>query len=171
MVYAKPFINHPLSSSTTVPVRFACVQTASQTQETSIFINATFAARHVLSFEPSRMLTRSRKSISPNVKAPPHPQSPFVAPPLPPPSLHEHSADDVMYNFLTASMELRQRARSALLDAYRRFVVHDLKSRLPLGGYAVWIAQSTLRRTKEQMASLAESAASIVSIPLPDISF
>jgi hypothetical protein len=76
-----------------------------------------------------------------------------------------------MYRFLTASKELRQRARSALLDAYRRFVVQELKSRLPQGGYTVWIAQSTLRRTEEHMASLAEFAVSTVSLPLPDISF
>lgn len=76
-----------------------------------------------------------------------------------------------MYRFLTASKELRQRARSALLDAYRRFVVQELKSRLPHGGYTVWIAQSTLRRTEEHMASLSEFAASTVSLPLPDISF
>jgi hypothetical protein len=76
-----------------------------------------------------------------------------------------------MYRFLTASKELRQRARSALLDAYRRFVVQELKSRLPHGGYTVWIAQSTLRRTEEHMASLAEFTASTVSLPLPDISF
>jgi hypothetical protein len=76
-----------------------------------------------------------------------------------------------MYRFLTASKELRQRARSALLDAYRRFVVQELKSRLPQGGYTVWIAQSTLRRTEEHMASLTEFAASTISLPLPDISF
>jgi hypothetical protein len=76
-----------------------------------------------------------------------------------------------MYRFLTASKELRQRARSTLLDAYRRFVVQELKSRLPQGGYTVWIAQSTLRRTEEHMASLAEFAPSTVSLPLPDISF
>jgi hypothetical protein len=76
-----------------------------------------------------------------------------------------------MYRFLTASRELRQRARSALLDAYRRFVVQELKSRLPQGGYTVWIAQSTLRRTEEHMASLTEFTASTISLPLPDISF
>jgi hypothetical protein len=76
-----------------------------------------------------------------------------------------------MYRFLTASKELRQRARSALLDAYRRFVVQELKSRLPQGGYTVWIAQSTLRRTEEHMASLTEFATSTISLPLPDISF
>jgi len=76
-----------------------------------------------------------------------------------------------MYKFLTASKELRQRARSGLLDAYRRFVVQELKSRLPLGGYTVWIAQSTLRRTEEHMASLAEGATSTVSLTLPEFSF
>ena len=85
--------------------------------------------------------------------------------PLPPPPLPllEQSTEDVMYRFLTASKELRQRARSALLGAYRCFVVQELKSRLPQGGYTVWIAQSTLRRTEEHMASLAEFAASTVS--------
>jgi hypothetical protein len=76
-----------------------------------------------------------------------------------------------MYKFLTASKELRQRARSGLLDAYRRFVVQELKSRLPSDGYTIWIAQSTLRRTEEHMARLAEYAVSSVSLPLPDFSF
>ena len=76
-----------------------------------------------------------------------------------------------MYRFLTASKELRQRARSGLLDAYRRFIVPELKSRLPQGGYTVWIAQSSLRRTEEHMASLVECAASTISLPLPDCSF
>lgn len=76
-----------------------------------------------------------------------------------------------MYRYLTASKELRQRARSGLLDAYRRFVVRELKTRLPSGGYTIWIAQTTLRRTEEHMARLAECAASTVSLPLPDFSF
>jgi hypothetical protein len=76
-----------------------------------------------------------------------------------------------MYKYLTVSMELRQRSRSALLDAYRRFVVQELKSCLPPGTYAVWIAQSTLLRTEEDMASLGECAASTASSPLSDISF
>jgi hypothetical protein len=76
-----------------------------------------------------------------------------------------------MYKFLTSSSELRQRARSGLLDAFRRFVVQELKSRLPSGGYTIWIAQSTLRRTEEHMARLAEYAVSTVSLPLPDFSF
>lgn len=116
------------------------------------------------------LLMQLVQSIIPNSN--PSPQLPFVAPPPPPPPPpHEQSTEDVMYRFLTASKELRQRARSALLDAYRRFVVQELKSRLPRNGYTVWIAQSTLRRTEEHMASLAEFAASTVSLPLPDISF
>jgi hypothetical protein len=92
-----------------------------------------------------------------------------LPPPPPPTPLHEQYAEDVMYRFLTASKELRQRARSGLLDAYRRFVVPELKSRLPLGGYTIWMAQSTLRRTEEHMASLMECAASTISLPLPDL--
>jgi len=76
-----------------------------------------------------------------------------------------------MYKYLTASKELRQRARSGLLDAYRRFVVQELKPRLPSRGYTAWIAQSTLRRTEEHMARLAECAASTPSLSLPDFSF
>jgi len=76
-----------------------------------------------------------------------------------------------MYKYLTASKELRQRARSGLLDAYRRFVVRELKSRLPSGGYTIWIAQSTLRRTEEHMARLIECSPSTLSTSLPDFSF
>jgi len=36
----------------------------------------------------------------------------------PPPLQYEQSVEDVMYKYLTASKELRQRARSGLLDAY-----------------------------------------------------
>jgi hypothetical protein len=88
-----------------------------------------------------------------------------------PPHTYQQFEQDAMYRFLTASNELRQRARSGLLDAYRRFVVQELKSRLPSCGYTVWIAQSTLRRTEEHMARLAEYAVSTVSLPLPDFSF
>jgi hypothetical protein len=73
--------------------------------------------------------------------------------------------------FLTTSKELRQRARSGLLDAYRRFVIPELKSRLPSGGYTIWIAQSTLRRTEEPMARLAENGVSTISLSLPNFSF
>jgi hypothetical protein len=76
-----------------------------------------------------------------------------------------------MYRYLTVSKELRQRARSGLLDAYRRFVVRELKTRLPAGGYTIWIAQRTLRQTEEHMARLMESSTSSVSTSLPDFSF
>ncbi|KAI0301466.1 hypothetical protein BC826DRAFT_989815 [Russula brevipes] len=116
------------------------------------------------------LLMQLVQSLIPNSSS--HPQLPFVAPPPPPtPPLYQRSAEDEMYKFLTASKELRQRARSGLLDAYRRFVVQELKSRLPSGGYTIWIAQSTLRRTEEHMARLAEYATSTVSLPLPDFSF
>ncbi|KAI0251539.1 hypothetical protein BJV78DRAFT_1313445 [Lactifluus subvellereus] len=110
-------------------------------------------------------------SLIPNSASPA--QLPFVAPPPPPPPppSYQQSAEDAMFKFLTASKELRQRARSGLLDAYRRFVVQELKSRLPSGGYTIWIAESTLRRTEGHMARLAEYAVSTVSLPLPDFSF
>ncbi|KAI0259976.1 hypothetical protein BC834DRAFT_973780 [Gloeopeniophorella convolvens] len=101
------------------------------------------------------------------------PQLPIAAlpPPPPPPSPPQPSAEDVMHQTLTASKALRGRARSTVLDAYRRFVVKELKIRLPSGGYPVWVAESTLRRTEEHMTHLAESASSAVSLPLPELSF
>jgi len=66
--------------------------------------------------------------------------------------------------------EIRQIARSSLLDTYRRFVVQELKSRLPSAGYTVWIAQSTLQRTEDHMASLTDSPSSAISLPLPEFS-
>ena len=53
---------------------------------------------------------------------------------------------------------------------YRRFVIQELKSRLPSAGYTVWIAQSSLRRTEEHMASLTDSPSSAISLPLPELS-
>ncbi|KAI0293618.1 hypothetical protein B0F90DRAFT_1821972 [Multifurca ochricompacta] len=124
---------------------------------------------------PSLPPTPPSSPISPSLipNNPPPPQLPFMAPssPPPPPSPSRVSVEDVMYKFLTVSKGLRQRARSTLLDAYRRFVVQELKSRLPYGGYTVWIAQSTLRRTEEHMARLADCAPSPISLTLPDFSF
>src|SRR5258708_26402571 len=55
-----------------------------------LFINSTVHL-HILSFEPSCMLTHSCRSVIPNINPPP--QLPFVAPPLPPPPPHEPSTD------------------------------------------------------------------------------
>jgi hypothetical protein len=116
------------------------------------------------------MLIRRTRSLIPN-SSPPS-QLPFVAPPPPPPTPPcQESAEGVMYKYLTASKELRQRARSGLLDAYRRFIVRELKPRLPSAGYTIWIAQSTLRSTEEHMARLMQCTTSAVSPSLPDFSF
>ena len=86
-------------------------------------------------------------------------------PPPPPPPPSQPSADSWV-----VAKELRQCARSSLLDTYRRFVIQELKSRLPSAGYTVWIAQSALRRTEEHMANLTDSPSSTISLPLPEFS-
>ncbi|PCH37417.1 hypothetical protein WOLCODRAFT_140849 [Wolfiporia cocos MD-104 SS10] len=60
------------------------------------------------------------------------------------------------------SAVLQDRARSTLVDAFRRFVIAEVKSRLPLGGYALWAAQRMLRQTEEHMACLVQEAGGAV---------
>ena len=96
--------------------------------------------------------------------SPPPTQLPFVAPP---PLQYKQSTENVMYKYLTASKELRQCAQSGLLDAYQRFVIRELKSRLPSSGYTIWITQSTLQCAEEHMAHLIECSPSTLSTSLP----
>ncbi|KAH9026610.1 hypothetical protein EDB85DRAFT_165585 [Lactarius pseudohatsudake] len=112
------------------------------------------------------LLMQLVQSLIPNSSPP---QLPMVAPP-PPLSPSQPSADGALDNSWVVTKELRQCARSSLLDTYRRFVVQELKSRLPSAGYTAWIAQSTLRRTEEHMASLTDSPSSTISLPLPELS-
>ncbi|KAL1738871.1 hypothetical protein HDZ31DRAFT_69538 [Schizophyllum fasciatum] len=51
---------------------------------------------------------------------------------------------------------LRRRARSTLVDAFRRFVLPELSRRFPVHGYYVWVLQSMLRRTLARMSELVE---------------
>jgi len=112
------------------------------------------------------LLMQLVQSLIPNSSSP---QLPSVAPPPPPPPPRQPSAEGDT-NSWVVSKELRQCARSSLLDTYRRFVIQELKSRLPSAGYTVWIAQSSLQRTEEHMASLTDSPSSTISLPLPELS-
>ncbi|KAI5828048.1 hypothetical protein K523DRAFT_245437 [Schizophyllum commune Tattone D] len=51
---------------------------------------------------------------------------------------------------------LRRRARSTLVDAFRRFVLPELSRRFPVHGYYVWVLQSMLRRTLARMSELVD---------------
>jgi hypothetical protein len=120
--------------------------------------------QYITPFTPTpHILTLQTRSLIPNSTPP---QLPSVAPPPPPPPCEPSTMDDPWI----VAKELRQNARSSLLDTYRRFVVQELKSRLPSAGYTVWIAQSTLRRTEDHMASLTDSPSSTISLPLPELS-
>ncbi|KAF8260160.1 hypothetical protein EI94DRAFT_927545 [Lactarius quietus] len=113
------------------------------------------------------LLMQLVQSLIPNSSTP---QSPSVAPQPPPPPPSQPSTGGPINDSWVVSKELRQCARSSLLDMYRRFVIQELRSRLPPAGYTVWIAQSALRRTEEHMASLTDSPSSTISIPLPEFS-
>ncbi|KAG6902682.1 hypothetical protein C0995_013374 [Termitomyces sp. Mi166 len=52
----------------------------------------------------------------------------------------------------------RRRARSDLVDAFRRYVLSELSRRFPRGGYTTWIVQSMLRRATETMEYLIKEA-------------
>lgn len=112
------------------------------------------------------LLMQLVQSLIPNSSPP---QLPLVAPPPPPPPCQPFTEGALNSSWIMTK-ELRQRARSSLLDTYRRFVIQELKSRLPSAGYTVWIAQSTLQRTEEHMASLTDSPSSTISLPLPELS-
>lgn len=57
---------------------------------------------------------------------------------------------------------LEARARSALVDAFRQFVVSELKTRFQLGpNYVTWVAHNMLRRTEDQMAWLVQEAGGV----------
>ena len=123
------------------------------------YITSSTPTRHILTFQT--------RSLIPNSSSP---QLPSAAPPPPPPPSRQPSAEGDMNKSWVVSKELRQFARSSLLDTYRRFVIQELKSRLPTAGYTVWIAQSSLRRTEEHMARLVDSPSSTISLPLLELS-
>ncbi|KAG6835644.1 hypothetical protein H0H93_016251 [Arthromyces matolae] len=57
----------------------------------------------------------------------------------------------------------RRKARSALVDTFRRYVLSELSQRFPHGGYTTWILQSMLRRTTEAMRYLVKEAGGTTS--------
>ncbi|KAI0059932.1 hypothetical protein BV25DRAFT_997906 [Artomyces pyxidatus] len=106
-------------------------------------------------------LARMASLMSSNAQSP--------APPTPveevqPPPVQEPEVD---YVRLPKPLReaIRLRARSALLDAYRRFIVSELNARLPAAGYSVWIAESMLRRALEHMDYLVKQAGGVPPDP------
>lgn len=72
---------------------------------------------------------------------------------------------DVATELLLNHAPLRLRARSVLVDAYRRHVAYELRQRLPRAGYAAWVAQSMLRCTTDEMTRLVEYMGGVVPPP------
>ncbi|KAI0049536.1 hypothetical protein FA95DRAFT_1571206 [Auriscalpium vulgare] len=107
--------------------------------------------------------------ISLNAQTQASPPPPAPPPPLPPveescpatPETLVESATDSLF----ASRALRNRARSGLVDAYRRFVVSELKLRLPQAGYSVWVAEGQLRNTVEYMSFMVDQAGGVPPDP------
>ncbi|KAL1739533.1 hypothetical protein HDZ31DRAFT_49239 [Schizophyllum fasciatum] len=54
---------------------------------------------------------------------------------------------------------LRRRARSTLVDVFRRYVLPELVSRFPPGGYYAWVTASMVRRAHARMEELIHLAA------------
>ncbi|KAF8510174.1 hypothetical protein JB92DRAFT_3119238 [Gautieria morchelliformis] len=106
-----------------------------------------------------------------------------LPPPPPPPSPAMDDLEPLTTNGIPASRFLRRRARSTLVDAYRRFVVGELGARFRTGDptlydtngggfkalgidmgtsqtplFALWVTRSTMRRVAEEMARVIEYA-------------
>ncbi|OCH91155.1 hypothetical protein OBBRIDRAFT_545516 [Obba rivulosa] len=78
-------------------------------------------------------------------------------PPSPSPSAPARSLLQVRRIPSTSEL-LRRRARSVLVECFRRFVLTELKPYMQPGGYCAWIARSMLRRAEEHMAYLVQEA-------------
>ena len=165
--YLRPAIQRPTPTPPpppSSPIVHVFKKPAKHKKQRSILMQL---VQYITPFTPSpHTLTIQTRSLIPNSSPP---QPPSVVP-LPPPPPYNPSSEGASNNSWILAKELRQRARSSLLDTYRRFVVQELKSRLPSAGYTVWIAQSTLRRTEDHMASLTDSPSSTISLPLPVLS-
>ncbi|RDB19195.1 hypothetical protein Hypma_013649 [Hypsizygus marmoreus] len=59
----------------------------------------------------------------------------------------------------------RRKARSELVDTFRRYALTELARRFPSGGYYAWIIQSMLRRTAESLEQLVKQAG---GTPVPE---
>ncbi|KAG6854165.1 hypothetical protein C0991_009817 [Blastosporella zonata] len=74
--------------------------------------------------------------------------------PTPPPTpISEKIPSDTI-----SPRDRRRRARSDLVDAFRRYALSELSQHFPRGGYTTWIIQSMLRRTTETMSRLVREA-------------
>ncbi|KAF8576261.1 hypothetical protein K439DRAFT_676987 [Ramaria rubella] len=80
-------------------------------------------------------------SFVPPAKAHEYPPSPAPSPPL----------EALLTHGVPASRFLRRRARSTLVNVYRRYVLPELRARLGIPQYALWAARSTLARVEAEM--------------------
>ncbi|KAI0034790.1 hypothetical protein K488DRAFT_83634 [Vararia minispora EC-137] len=80
-------------------------------------------------------------------------------------STPEIPLSDIVTDLLLSHHPLRFRARSVLVDAYRRFVISELKSRLPPAGYTAWAANNMLRDTMDRMSNLIQRNGGIIPPP------
>ncbi|KAI5117683.1 hypothetical protein M0805_003473 [Coniferiporia weirii] len=55
-----------------------------------------------------------------------------------------------------SSRFLRRRARASLVDVYRRYILPELESPFPRGGYVFWVMQSMMRRINARMQELVQ---------------
>lgn len=93
------------------------------------------------SLVPSSSCSSSR-SVSPSP-----PPSPPLVPPAPPPTVaHKRTPSAI------EARNLRRRARSTLVDVFRRHVLTVLSARAPSGGYAEWVARSMVRRAEHMLS-------------------
>jgi hypothetical protein len=99
------------------------------------------------SLVPSISLSSPFKELASRPSSPSLPESQVLATPVTP-SL--------------SSRALRRRARSNLVDTYRRFVGTELLKRFKPGGYYIWIAESLLTRYQAQMNCLFEQAGGVI---------
>jgi hypothetical protein len=101
-------------------------------------------SKHIPSFTnlPSRLISPTSTSLSLS-SAPP---SPSISSSSPPTSLPPSPR--------FPSRLLRKRARATIVDVFRRYVLPELPSPQPFGGYCYWIADSMLRRAEWRMRQL-----------------
>ncbi|KAG6808728.1 hypothetical protein H0H92_003090 [Tricholoma furcatifolium] len=85
--------------------------------------------------------------------------------PTPPPT----PIDEKNASFTISPRDRRRRARSQLVDTFRRYALSELSRRLPRGGYTAWVLQSMLCRATETMNRLVVEAGGVSEPTFPYI--
>ncbi|KAL4263851.1 hypothetical protein AB1N83_005458 [Pleurotus pulmonarius] len=89
------------------------------------------------------------------------PTLPTSAPPSPPPSPRPTTSSFASFPPPSQGPDartLRRRARSTLVDTFRRYILPELTRHFPRAGYYAWIVQSTLRRASMRANALIEKS-------------